>query len=109
MPTLRKSLSHPGTYLALLGLLLAVGVADSFRPPDRQLSARAYIAVVRGYQSWGRPVVANFVACRFRPTCSRYSIEAVQKYGLRRGLALTCLRLWRCRSSVPQGSSDPLP
>ncbi len=109
MPTLRKCLSHPGTYLALLGLLAGLVCADSFRPPDRQFSARVYIALVHGYQHLGHPVLAGFVQCRYRPTCSRYSIEAVQKYGLRKGFALTAARLWRCRSAVPLGSSDPLP
>jgi uncharacterized protein len=109
MSPLRKRLNQPGTYLALLGLLVAVTCADSFRLPDRQLSARAYVAVVHGYQSLGRPLVAGFVQCRYRPTCSRYSIEAVQKYGLRKGLALTSARLWRCRGVVPLGTSDPLP
>ena len=109
MPPLRKRLKHPGTYLALLGFLVAGACADSFRLPDRQLSARAYIALVHGYQSLGRPVVAGYVQCRFRPTCSRYSIEAVQKYGLRKGLALTSARLLRCRGAVPLGTSDPLP
>jgi putative membrane protein insertion efficiency factor len=108
MPPLRKWLKHPGTYLALFGLLTAVAFADSFRLPDRQLSARAYVALVHGYQSLGRPLVADFVQCRFRPTCSRYSIDAVQKYGLRKGLGLTAARLWRCRGTVPLGTSDPL-
>jgi len=103
MPPLRKCLKHPGAYLALLGLLVAGTCADSFRLPDRQLSARTYIALVHGYQSLGRPVVAGVVQCRFRPTCSRYSIEAVQKYGLRKGLALTSARLLRCRGAVPLG------
>lgn len=109
MSTLRKFLRHPATYLALLGLVAAGAYGDSFRPPDHQLSGRAYIALVRGYQSVGRPLTEGFVQCRYRPTCSRYSIEAVQRYGLRKGLALTSSRLWRCRSSVPLGSSDPLP
>jgi putative membrane protein insertion efficiency factor len=107
MPPLRKGLKHPGPYLALFGLLLSIAGADSFRPPDRQLSAQAYIALVYGYQHV-RPVAAEFVQCRFRPTCSRYSIEAVQKYGLRKGFALTAARLWRCRRTVPLGTNDPL-
>jgi putative membrane protein insertion efficiency factor len=107
--TLRKSLKHPGTYLALLTLTAAVVYADSFRPPDRQVSARAYIALVHNYQRMIGPDLTGFVQCRFSPTCSRYSTEAVQRYGLRRGLALTAARLWRCRSSVPMGSHDPVP
>ena len=109
MSPLRKCLKHPGTYLAFLGLLVTGAYADSFRLPDHQLSARAYIALVRGYQSVGRPEVTRIVQCRFSPTCSRYSILAVQKYGLRKGLALTSARLWRCRGDVPLRSYDPVP
>jgi putative membrane protein insertion efficiency factor len=109
MSPLRKCLKHPGTYLVLFGLLMAAAGVDSLRPPDQQLSAQAYVALVHGYQRVGRPVVAGFVECRYRPTCSRYSIEAVQKYGLRKGFALTAARLWRCRGAVREGTSDPLP
>jgi putative membrane protein insertion efficiency factor len=109
MSPLRKLLKHPATYLAILVLLVAAAYADSLQPSDRQLTSRAYIAVVRGYQSVGSPVLASFVQCRYRPTCSRYSIETVRRYGLRRGLALTAARLWRCRRTVPLGTADPVP
>jgi hypothetical protein len=55
MSPLRKLLKHPATYLAILVLLAAAACADSFRAPDRQLTSRAYIALVRGYQSVGSP------------------------------------------------------
>ena len=109
MSPLRKLLKHPATYLAILGLLAGSALADSFRLPERQLAARAYIVLVRGYQRLGNPLLAGYVQCRYRPTCSRYSIETVQRYGLRKGLALTAARLWRCRGSVPLGTSDPVP
>jgi uncharacterized protein len=109
MSALRKSLKHPATYLALLGLLAGSVYADSFRRPDRQLAVRVYVVLVRGYQSVGRPLLAGYVQCRYRPTCSRYSIETVQRYGLRKGLAMTAARLWRCRRSIPLGTSDPVP
>lgn len=46
--------------------------------------------------------------CRFHPSCSQYSIEAVEKHGLIRGLILTFKRLGRCH---PWGGSgfDPVP
>lgn len=109
MSPLRKLLKHPATYLALLALLAASAYADTFRSPDRQLTARLYIAAVRGYQRVGRPILAGYVQCRYRPTCSQYSLETVRRYGLRKGLSLTAARLWRCRSSVPLGSIDPVP
>ncbi|MGA8308588.1 MAG: membrane protein insertion efficiency factor YidD, partial [Terriglobales bacterium] len=92
-----------------LALTAAVVYADSFRLPDDQVSARAYIALVHSYQRMIRPELAGLVQCRFSPTCSHYSTEAVRRYGLRRGLALTAARLWRCRRSVPLGSRDPVP
>jgi uncharacterized protein len=109
MSPLRKFLKHPGTYLTVLALLAGGAFADSFRSPDRQLAARVYVALVRGYQNVGSPLLTPYVECRHRPTCSHYSVEAVQHYGMRKGLALTAARLWRCRRSVPLGTADPVP
>jgi putative membrane protein insertion efficiency factor len=46
--------------------------------------------------------------CRFVPTCSSYSFEAIRTYGLIRGMALTALRLSRCHPLQP-GGMDPVP
>jgi putative component of membrane protein insertase Oxa1/YidC/SpoIIIJ protein YidD len=109
MSPLRKCLKHPGTYLVLLVCAVLCIVGDSFRDPAHQRGAQAYIALVHAYQHSGRPLLEGYVRCRYIPTCSRYSIAAVQKYGLRKGLALTGNRLWRCRGSVPLNTPDPLP
>jgi putative component of membrane protein insertase Oxa1/YidC/SpoIIIJ protein YidD len=109
MSTLRKCLKHPGTYLVLFVCAVLVIVGDSFRDPAHQRGAQVYIALVHSYQRSGRPLLEGYVRCRYNPTCSRYSIAAVQKYGLRRGLTLTGRRLWRCRSSVPLNTQDPVP
>jgi uncharacterized protein len=102
-------MKRPATNLAILALLAAAAYADSFQAPDRQLTSRVYIALVRGYQSVGSPLLTPFVQCRYRPSCSRYSVETVRRYGLRKGLTLTAARLWRCRKSVPLGTADPVP
>jgi uncharacterized protein len=49
------------------------------------------------------------VACRYTPTCSVYSIQAVEKHGIRRGLVLSAKRLLSCDRSVPSGTPDPVP
>ena len=46
--------------------------------------------------------------CRFTPSCSVYSAEAIAVHGTRRGLWLTVKRLGRCRPLGPSGW-DPVP
>ena len=108
MSTLRKCLKYPGTYLAVVGLALAMVFLDGLRTPERQLTGPAYIALVHAYQRGGRPLLEGRVRCRFQPTCSNYSIEAVQRRGFTRGFGMTVARLWRCRGSVPLGTADPV-
>jgi len=102
-------LKNPASYLSILGLMAGLVFADSFRAPDHQIAARIYVATVHGYQRIDHRTLGGYVRCRYSPTCSHYSLEAVQKYGLRRGLMLTFERLWRCRSSVALGTTDPVP
>lgn len=106
MPPLRQRLKRPETWLAAYALLLALVIGDTFRPPAAQLVSRGYIAIVRVYQRAVSPALSRYIVCRYRPTCSEYSIRAVGKYGLRRGLALTLRRLDSCDSSVPYGTVD---
>jgi putative membrane protein insertion efficiency factor len=47
-------------------------------------------------------------ACRFEPTCSIYAREAIERYGLARGLALAARRLLRCHP-FQSGGFDPVP
>jgi len=67
------------------------------------------VVMVRAYQGFISPRIRGFVRCRYCPTCSEYSIGAVQQYGLWKGLGLTVSRLSRCRNTVPLGTSDPVP
>lgn len=109
MPTLRKYLKRPETYLAALFILIVLGVLDSFRQPDDQVTARIYVGAVHLYQAVGRPLLEERIQCRYRPTCSEYSIEAVKRHGIRRGLALTVKRLNSCTTAVSLGTLDPVP
>lgn len=95
--------------IAALFLGLVLVVVDISRQPENQLSARIYIGLVHGYQTYGRPLLEGTVACRFRPTCSEYSIQAVERFGIVRGLILTAQRLYSCQNSVPMGTPDPIP
>jgi putative membrane protein insertion efficiency factor len=91
-------------------LVAGLGLAwDVSRQPDRQLTAHLYIGSVHAYQAIGRPLLKGKVACRYRPTCSDYSIEAVQRHGTLRGLALTYKRIRSCTNDVPMGTVDIVP
>ncbi|MFO7917701.1 MAG: membrane protein insertion efficiency factor YidD [Anaerolineae bacterium] len=47
-------------------------------------------------------------SCRFQPTCSEYMIQAVQKYGVLRGVSMGLKRLARCHP-FHEGGYDPVP
>ncbi|MBI5890512.1 MAG: membrane protein insertion efficiency factor YidD [Nitrosomonadales bacterium] len=64
------------------------------------------LLLVRGYQLLIRPVLPP--SCRFSPSCSQYSIEAITKYGALKGLWLTIRRVIRCNPWNP-GGYDPVP
>lgn len=69
-------------------------------------AARALMAVVRGYRLMLSPWLGN--ACRFEPTCSRYSLAALEKHGALAGSYLTAHRLLRCQPWC-DGGHDPVP
>ena len=46
-------------------------------------------------------------ACRFRPTCSEYAIQAIEKYGFLRGGSKAVWRVLRC-NPWNKGGWDPL-
>ena len=96
-------------HLMVLAALIVLFVLDSSRPPAEQYSAAAYVGGVRVYQTVGRPVVRPICTCRFLPSCSEYSVEAVKTHGIRYGLYLTAKRIASCNYNVPLGTWDPVP
>jgi len=49
-----------------------------------------------------------FWGCRYFPTCSEYTYQAVAKYGIFKGLYLGARRLIRCQP-LAKGGHDPVP
>jgi putative membrane protein insertion efficiency factor len=62
--------------------------------------------LIRGYQRFISPAFPP--RCRFSPSCSQYMLEAVERYGLVRGVWLGLRRLIRCNPFHP-GGYDPVP
>jgi len=107
MSALSQSLKRPHPWLAATLALFLLGLLDLFRSPGHQVTGGLYVAGVHVYQ-WGKPRLGLKSRCRFVPSCSHYSVEAVERYGLVKGLQLTWSRLDRCRTNVPIGTPDPL-
>ena len=47
--------------------------------------------------------------CRFRPTCSAYALEAIEKYGALKGGYLALRRILRCHPFYKGDIYDPIP
>ncbi|MFN3694423.1 MAG: membrane protein insertion efficiency factor YidD, partial [Ignavibacterium sp.] len=65
-----------------------------------------FIILIKIYQIFVSPLFPS--SCRYNPTCSHYTLEALKKYGLLKGLWLGIKRISRCH---PWGGSgyDPVP
>ncbi|MHB8484732.1 MAG: membrane protein insertion efficiency factor YidD [Candidatus Acidiferrales bacterium] len=64
------------------------------------------MASVRGYQIFLGPFFGG--SCKFEPSCSHYTYEAVERFGARRGAWLGLKRFLRCRP-FSAGGYDPVP
>ena len=67
---------------------------------------RLLIGVVKAYRLTLSPWIGG--ACRFTPSCSVYSIEALEKHGAAAGSYLTVSRIARCNPWC-EGGHDPVP
>lgn len=65
-----------------------------------------FIVLVRLYQNLISPLTP--ATCRYQPTCSHYTVEALQKHGLFKGGMLSLKRIFSCH---PWGGNgyDPVP
>lgn len=67
---------------------------------------RLLMGVVKGYRLFLSPWLGS--ACRFEPTCSAYSLQALELHGAAAGSYLTVRRLVRCHPWC-DGGHDPVP
>jgi putative membrane protein insertion efficiency factor len=112
LPALRPAVTKRLVWAIWIAAVVvaAAAICDWTRPPPQQISIVLYQRIViGGYRVVLKPLSDRFVHCRFQPTCSRYSEEAMLAHGFPKGLWLTTSRLLRCMPWVPAGTRDPVP
>ena len=62
------------------------------------------IKFIRGYQYLISPLIGH--SCRYLPTCSEYSIEAIKTFGFFKGLFLSIKRILSCHPIKFLGGGD---
>ncbi len=93
--------------------MAAVIAAEGFHMAEYQRGIKEMkvllIYMVRFYQKYISPL-KGASTCRFRPTCSQYAVEALQKYGALKGTWLSIRRLLKCHPFNKSGwTYDPVP
>ena len=53
-----------------------------------------FIKIIKGYKFFISPLFGH--SCRYLPTCSEYSIEALKEFGLAKGTFLSLKRILSC-------------
>jgi len=71
---------------------------------------KTIIGILKIYKKFVSPVLESIFgkACRFTPTCSEYTIMALEKFGTKKGLALGFRRMTNCHPWGKFGY-DPVP
>jgi putative membrane protein insertion efficiency factor len=71
------------------------------------MPVRGALFALRFYKAYLSILFAG--SCRFEPTCSRYAYEAIERFGIARGIWLGLKRLLRCHPLSRKFGYDPVP
>ena len=71
------------------------------------LPVRVCLLALRFYKTYLSILFAG--SCRFDPTCSQYAYEAIERFGVARGIWLGVARLLRCQPLSRRFGYDPVP
>ena len=88
----------------------AASTAGAGRAPAQARTSagvRAGLFALRFYKAYLSILFAG--SCRFEPTCSGYAYEAIERFGVARGIWLGLKRLLRCHPLSRKFGYDPVP
>lgn len=67
-----------------------------------------FVILINFYQKRISPIISNLgFHCKYYPTCSEYMKQAIEKYGIFKGIFLGLIRLLKC-NPFSKGGYDPL-
>jgi uncharacterized protein len=75
-------------------------------PVRRSVATKVVLGLIVAYQVTLSPLLGN--SCRYWPSCSRYTYQAVERYGWLRGSWMGLARIARCHPFA-KGGYDPVP
>jgi hypothetical protein len=74
---------------------------------EQSVAVKLALGALRIYKTYLSILFAG--SCRFEPTCSRYAYEAIERFGVMRGMWLGTKRLARCQPLSRKFGYDPVP
>ncbi len=80
---------------------------DSGTLEKQSVAVKAALTAVRIYKVYLSALFAG--SCRFEPTCSMYTYEAIERFGVMRGSWMGLKRLLRCHPLSRKFGYDPVP
>jgi len=80
---------------------------EEMRQTPKSAGVRATLFALDFYKAY----LSSFLAgtCRYQPSCSRYAYEAIERFGVWRGIWLGTMRLLRCHPLSRKFGFDPVP
>ena len=83
------------------------GAGAALTKARAHVGVRVALLALRFYKTYLSILFAG--SCRFEPTCSRYAYEAIERFGVARGVWLGLKRLLRCHPLSRKFGYDPAP
>jgi uncharacterized protein len=90
-----------------IGMAVPQEEGDTGRSVLPAVAVRMALLALKFYKTYLSFLFAG--SCRFQPTCSQYTYEAIERFGLTRGVWLGLKRLLRCHPLSRKFGYDPVP